>query len=239
MAFLELKNLTKEYTRGRSDFKAVNAVNLRIDEGDYINIIGRSGSGKTTLLNLMSGMVSPSEGEVLIEGESLFAKDDEGLSRIRNEKIGYIPQGISTLPNLNVLDNIVLPFFLNKREGDVYGRARNLLKLLNIRDLEYAYPKELSGGELRRVLIARSLINQPKILMADEATADLDVHNTAEVMELFKRINEDEGVALVLVSHELDLLSYGKSIYTMDGGILNPGNILTSPQGIGTSSPLK
>ncbi len=227
MSLLEIKAVTKEYNRGRGKFNAVDSVSLSVEKGDYINIIGRSGSGKTTLLNLISGMVSLSSGDVLIEGNSISSKSDEELSMIRNEKIGYIPQGMSALPNLNVIDNIVLPFFLYKREGDPYGRARKLLQLLNIRDLEYAYPNELSGGENRRVLIARSLINQPSILMADEATADLDVLNTKEVMEMFKKINEEEGVALILVSHELDLLNYGKKIYTMKDGVMTEGNQLT------------
>ncbi len=227
MSLLEIKEVTKKYNRGRGTFNAVDSVSLSLEKGDYVNIIGRSGSGKTTLLNLISGMVSLSSGDVLIDGKSIASKSDEELSRIRNEKIGYIPQGMSTLPNLNVIDNIVLPFFLYKREGDPYGRARKLLQLLNIRDLEYAYPNELSGGEQRRVLIARSLINQPSILMADEATADLDVLNTKEVMEMFKKINEEEGVALILVSHELDLLTYGKKIYTMEDGVLKDGNQLS------------
>ncbi len=226
MSLLEIKEVTREYSRGRGKFNAVDSVSLSVEKGDYINIIGRSGSGKTTLLNLISGMVSLSSGDVLIDGESIAKKSDEELSRIRNEKIGYIPQGMSALPNLNVIDNIVLPFFLYKRDGDPYGRARKLLQLLNIRDLEYSYPNELSGGENRRVLIARSLINQPSILMADEATADLDVLHTKEVMEMFKKINEEENVALILVSHELDLLSYGKRIYTMKDGVLSEGNQL-------------
>ncbi len=227
MSLLEIKEVTKEYSRGRRTFNAVNSISLTLEKGDYINIIGRSGSGKTTLLNLISGMVSLTSGDVLIDGISINSKTDEELSKLRNEKIGYIPQGMSTLPNLNVIDNIVLPFFLYKRDGDPYGRARKLLQLLNIRDLEYAYPNELSGGEQRRVLIARSLINQPSILMADEATADLDVMNTKEVMEMFRRINEDEGVTLILVSHELDILNYGKKVYTMKDGVLSEGNQLS------------
>ncbi len=226
MSLLEIKEVTKEYSRGRGKFNAVDSVSLSLEKGDYINIIGRSGSGKTTLLNLISGMITATSGDVLIDGQSITKKSDDELSKIRNEKVGYIPQGMSTLPNLNVIDNIVLPFFMYKREGDPYGRARKLLQLLNIRDLEFAYPSELSGGENRRVLIARSLINQPSILMADEATADLDVVNTKEVMEMFKRINEEEDVALILVSHELDLLSYGKRIYTMKDGVLTEGNAL-------------
>ncbi len=227
MALLEINNITKTYKRGHNEFNAVNSVNLTIEKGDYINIIGRSGSGKTTLLNLISGMVSASSGEVKIDGELISKKSDKELSKIRNKKIGYIPQGLATLPNLNVIENVVLPFFLYKREGDVYGRARKLLQMLNIRDLEQSYPNELSGGELKRVLIARALINQPDILMADEATADLDVMNTKEVMEMFKKINEDEGVSLILVSHELDLLNYGKKVYTMQDGNLKEGNLLS------------
>ncbi len=227
MPLLELENITKEYKRAKSSFKAVNEVNLVIEKADYINIIGRSGSGKTTLLNLISGLVKASSGDVRLNGESIINKNDDEISFIRNDKIGYIPQGMATLPNLNVIDNIVLPFFLYKRDGDPYGKARKLLQMLNIRDLEHAYPKELSGGEQKRVLIARALINDPDILMADESTADLDVINTKEVMEMFKRINE-EGVSLILVSHELDLLSYGKKIYTMDEGRISEGNTLVN-----------
>ncbi len=225
MSVLEIKNLVKEYPRGHSVFNAVNDVNLTLEEGDYINIIGRSGSGKTTLLNMISGMISPTKGEIFVNGENIAGQSDLFLSKLRNETVGYIPQGVATLPNLNVIDNIVLPFFMYKRDGDPFGRARKLLDMLNIRHLEAAYPKELSGGEQRRVLIARSLINSPKILMADEATADLDVENTKEVMGLFKKINED-GVTLILVSHEMDLLSYGKKTYTMREGALLEGNHL-------------
>lgn len=226
MPILQLNNLTKEYLRGSLKFNAVDSVNFTLEKGDYINIIGRSGSGKTTLLNLISGIVKPSAGEILVENENIIDKDDIYLSVLRNEKIGYIPQGITTLANLNVIDNVVLPFFLFKREGDPYGKAVKLLEMLGIKHLKYAYPNELSGGEERRVLIARSLINSPEILMADEATAGLDIENTKEVMNLFKSINE-KGISLILVSHEIDLLSYGKKTYTMKDGKLLEGNQLT------------
>ncbi len=220
---IELKDLVKEYTRGNGrKFNAVDSVSLNVEKGDYLTIIGRSGSGKSTLINMLSGMITPTSGSIKIAGEEITGKSDKEISFLRNELIGFIPQGTATLPNLTVLDNIVLPFFLYKREGDPYGKAMLLMEKLGIKDLAKAYPKSLSGGELRRCLIARALMNDPKLLIADEPTGDLDVENTKEVMEMFRQINAD-GVTVIVVSHELDTLEYGKKIYTMADGSLLEG----------------
>lgn len=218
---IKISKLNKEYIRGSRSFSAVNNVDLIVNEGDFINIIGRSGSGKSTLINMVAGMISPTSGEIEIEGIKLSDKTDDEISFIRNQTIGFIPQGTALLPNLNIMDNVCLPFFLYKREGDVYGRAMALLQLLGIDNLSESYPKELSGGEQRRVLIARSLINSPKILIADEPTSDLDIENTKQVMELFSKINK-EGTTLMIVSHELDTLAYGNRVVSMsDGNLTN------------------
>lgn len=220
---VEVNNLVKEYKRGSgSSFNAVDNVSLQIEKGGYITIIGRSGSGKTTLLNMLAGMITATRGDIKIAGKEISGKTDEELSFIRNDLIGFIPQGTATMPNLTVIDNVILPFFLYKRDGDPYGKGRILLKKLGIEHLADTYPKHLSGGELRRVLIARALMNSPKILIADEPTGDLDVENTREVMELFREINA-EGTTVILVSHELDTLEYGKKVYTMIDGRLVEG----------------
>jgi putative ABC transport system ATP-binding protein len=221
MGLLEFKELTKEYKRGGRAFNAVNSVSLSVEPGDFISIIGRSGSGKTTLLNMGAGLLHPTGGSVFFDGRDIYRLGDKDISFLRNEKIGYVPQGQSLLSNFTVFDNVCIPWFLFKREGDVEGRAFILLEKVGISHLAASYPRELSGGEMRRAAIARSLINQPRLLIADEPTGDLDVQTTAEIMRLFSRIAE-EGTAVLIVTHELDTLNYGNKTYSMDAGNLSP-----------------
>ncbi|MDR0663277.1 MAG: ABC transporter ATP-binding protein [Spirochaetaceae bacterium] len=221
MGLLEFKELCKEYRRGGRAFNAVNRANLSVEPGDFISIIGRSGSGKTTLLNMGAGLLKPTGGSVFFEGHDIHRLNDEEISFFRNEKIGYVPQGQSLLSNFTVFDNVCIPWFLFKREGDAEGRAFILLEKVGISHLAASYPRELSGGEMRRAAIARALINSPRILIADEPTGDLDVQTTAEIMRLFKAIAE-EGTAVLIVTHELDTLDYGNKTYTMDAGNLSP-----------------
>jgi putative ABC transport system ATP-binding protein len=219
MGLLELKELTKEYKRGGRTFNAVNQVSLSLEPGDFISIIGRSGSGKSTLLNMSAGLLRPTGGAVLFEGNDIHRLKDKEISFLRNEKIGYVPQGQSLLSNFTVFDNVCIPWFLFKREGDVEGRAFILLEKVGISHLAASYPRELSGGEMRRAAIARSLINEPRLLIADEPTSDLDAETTAEIMGLFSRI-AGEGTAVLIVTHELDTLNYGNRTYAMDAGNL-------------------
>jgi len=217
---LELSNLTKEYKRGAGNFNAVDNVNLSVQKGDFISIIGRSGSGKSTLLNMSAGLIVPTSGNVLFEGTDIFTLNDKKISFLRNEKIGYVPQGQSLLSNYTVLENVCLPWFLSKRSGTPAKRAFSLLEKTGISALCESFPKELSGGELRRVAIARSLINSPSLLIADEPTNDLDSETTEEVMKLLGEI-AGEGTAVLIVTHELDTLSYGNKTYVMNNGNLS------------------
>jgi putative ABC transport system ATP-binding protein len=221
MGLLELNDLTKEYKRGARAFNAVNHVSLSVEPGDFISITGRSGSGKSTLLNMSAGLLRPTAGTVLFDGDDIHRLNDRELSLLRNEKIGYVPQGQSLLSNFTVFDNVCIPWFLFKREGDVEGRAFILLEKVGISHLAASYPRELSGGEMRRVSIARSLINEPRLLIADEPTGDLDAATTADIMNLFSRIAR-EGTAVLIVTHELDTLHYGNKTYSMDAGNLSP-----------------
>ena len=220
MGLLELKELTKEYRRGGRAFNAVNRVSLSVEPGDFISITGRSGSGKTTLLNMSAGLLRPTAGTVLFEGIDIHGLNDKAISFLRNEKTGYVPQGQSLLSNLSVFDNVCIPWFLFRREGDVEGRAFILLEKVGISHLAASYPRELSGGEMRRAAIARSLINEPRLLIADEPTGDLDAETTAEIMGLFSRI-AGEGTAVLIVTHELDTLDYGNKTYSMNAGNLS------------------
>ncbi|MDR2344178.1 MAG: ABC transporter ATP-binding protein [Spirochaetaceae bacterium] len=221
MGLLELNELSKEYRRGGTAFNAVNRANLSVDPGDFISIVGRSGSGKTTLLNMCAGLLIPTAGRVFFEGEDIHRLDDREASFLRNEKIGYVPQGQSLLSNFSVFDNVSIPWFLFRRDGDVEGRAFALLEKVGISHLAGSYPRELSGGEMRRVAIARALINEPRLLIADEPTGDLDIRTTAEIMGLFSRIAKG-GTAVLIVTHELDTLNYGNKTYSMEAGTLLP-----------------
>jgi len=220
MGLLELRELTKEYKRGNRAFNAVNGVNVSVERGDFISITGRSGSGKSTLLNMSAGLLKPTAGTVLFDGQDIFSLTDISISRIRNEKIGFVPQGQSLLSNFTVLENVCIPWFLFKREGEPEERAFSLLEKTGIDHLAASYPKELSGGEMRRVAIARALINNPALLIADEPTGDLDAETTADIMRLLSAVAK-ERTAVLIVTHELDTLSYGNKVYSMNGGNLS------------------
>lgn len=221
MGLLELRELTKEYKRGQRAFNAVNSVNLSVERGDFISIIGRSGSGKSTLLNMSAGLLKPTTGTVFFDGQDIFGLTDRSISLLRNESIGFVPQGQSLLANFTVLENVCIPWFLFKREGEPEQRALSLLEKTGIDHLAASYPKELSGGEMRRVAIARALINKPSLLIADEPTSDLDAETTADIMKLLGDIAR-EGTAVLIVTHELDTLSYGNKVYAMNSGNLSP-----------------
>ena len=220
MNLINVNNLSKSFRRGERDFFAIDNVSFDVKEKDFINIIGKSGSGKSTLLTLLSAIIEPTSGDILVEGKNLSNMDDEEKSGYRNEFIGYVPQSLGTLPTLNVLDNVRLSYFFKNREGDGVERARMLLDMCGILDLENDFCKNLSGGELKRVLIARALMNEPKILIADEPTSDLDSKTTIEIMNMLKEINE-KGTTIIIVTHDNDLLKYGSRLLEMTDGKLN------------------
>ena len=224
MNLINVNNLSKSFRRGERDFFAIDNVSFDVNEKDFINIIGKSGSGKTTLLTLLSAIIEPTSGDIFMEGKNLSTMDDEEKSGYRNEFIGYVPQSLGTLPTLNVLDNVRLPYFFKKREGNGVERARMLLDMCGILDLENDFCKNLSGGELKRVLIARALMNEPKILIADEPTSDLDSKTTIEIMNMLKEINE-KGTTIIIVTHDNDLLKYGSRLLEMTDGKLNEVSI--------------
>lgn len=224
MNLINVNNLSKSFRRGERDFFAIDNVSFDVNEKDFINIIGKSGSGKSTLLTLLSAIIEPTSGDIFVEGKNFSSMNDEEKSEYRNEFIGYVPQSLGTLPTLNVLDNVRLPYFFKKREGDGVERARMLLDMCGILDLENDFCKNLSGGELKRVLIARALMNEPKILIADEPTSDLDSKTTIEIMNMLKEINE-KGTTIIIVTHDNDLLKYGSRLLEMTDGKLNEVSI--------------
>ena len=218
-SIIKTENLSKSFKRGSNTLFAVKNVNFTLEEGDFVNIIGRSGSGKSTFLNLLSGLLKPTEGKIFAKGKDMSDFSDREISKYRNEVIGFVPQSLGTLPNLNVLENVSLPYYLFKIDDSAYEKAAMLLDEMGILHLKDDFPKNLSGGELKRVLIARSMINSPELLILDEPTSDLDKNTTMEIMDLLKKINS-KGTALIIVTHELDILKYGNTLCQMEDGSL-------------------
>lgn len=223
---LKVENLKKDYLRGNRRIRALQGISLSVEKGDFVHIIGKSGSGKSTLLNLITGLAKPTAGNIELMGQDLLKCKENALCDLRNTHIGVVSQGTASFPNLSVLENVMLPACIHfDKQRDVAGRAMHLLNQLDLKDLANAYPKELSGGEARRMLIARALMNEPSLLIADEPCSDLDAENSKVVLELFRKWNT-EGLTIIMVSHDLDSLDYGNKVYTMVKGELFAGNVL-------------
>lgn len=216
---LQANGVSKVFRREANDISAVRDVSLTLTPGQVTAIVGRSGSGKSTLLNLLAGLLTPTSGHVTLDGQDLYTLSDQELSKIRNQSIGIIPQGQTALPNLTVLQNILLPLGLFPDEKDNTDRGRELLELVGIPHLADAKPATLSGGELRRMSIARAMIRQPKVILADEPTGDLDEENTNAVMSLLRNA-ADSGAAVLLVTHELETLRNADAVFQMKNGVL-------------------
>ena len=217
---LQTHQLSRSFQRSGSAFFAVQDVEMSIDRSDFVFIVGRSGSGKTTLLNLIAGLLEPTSGTVMFNERDITRMTDSEKSHYRNELIGFVPQSLGTLPNLSVIDNVRVPFFLFDRDGDTEGRALSLLEMMGILHLKDEFPNNLSGGEAKRMLIARALMNSPQLLIADEPTANLDAETAAGVMHAVKEINR-LGTAVLIVTHDTAILAPQCTTYRMDGGHLS------------------
>ncbi len=225
-AVLELRSVSKSYAAGRSaPIDALREVSLAVDEGDFVVLTGRSGSGKTTLLNVTTGLTRPTGGTALLAGTDIWALADADRTRLRNESVGFVFQFPSLVPSLNLLENVALPSTFRADGGrrgthaaDAHARAFELLALVGLSDRSGAHPCELSAGQQQRVVIARSLINRPAVLVADEPTSNLDAVTEAEIVSLFRRINDEEGATVLMVTHGSDLVSCGKRHVDMASG---------------------
>ena len=217
------ENISRRYMRKTEEanyFYAVSPVSLRLESGKLTVLMGRSGSGKTTLLHMLSGLLRPTEGRVLLEETDLYALEDAKLSRLRNARFAVIPQGRSAVETLSVLENILLPGMLygdGKPNADAEKKARQLMAELGIEGLAEARPAELSGGELRRMAIIRTLTHRADFVFADEPTGDLDDENTERVLNLLRK-TADEGAGVLLVTHESEALSRADEVWRMDAG---------------------
>ena len=211
---IKLENVEKYY----GGHKVLNGINLIIQKGEFISVMGSSGSGKSTLLNLIGGMDRPEKGSVIVNGENISAFTDEKLTLYRRKKIGFIFQFFNLLPNITVFENISMPLLLNGSEDR--ERVLNYIKRVNLDGKEDKYPYQLSGGEQQRVAIARALIHEPEIILADEPTGSLDSETGRKIMGLVQELTEEMNKTVILVTHESYIAEYADRTVRIKDGVV-------------------
>lgn len=219
---LSCRALRKEYVTERGEVAAVAGIDLDVAAGRYAAIIGRSGSGKSSLMAMIGGLSRPSKGQVLVDGTDIWSLSENELAAFRNRRIGYVFQFASLLPTLRLVDNVALPAMLGRRgtQSATYTRAAALLGQMGLGDHLDAYPGEVSAGEQRRAVIARALINEPTLILADEPTSDLDEQTEIEIMDELLAVNRERGTTLILVTHNLALARQAEQIVHIAHGTI-------------------
>lgn len=224
---LKANKISKWFLRNRGEtnrFFALNETDFTLKEGELLVIYGSSGSGKSTLINVISGLLTPSSGNVTVGETDIFNLDDLSISKFRNENFGIVPQGQTAINSLTVLENVLLPYTLYHTQEDdkftaVRERAEIFLEKMGILELANVMPTELSGGELRRMAVSRALINNPSIIIADEPTSDLDDENSSVVLSIFREL-ADSGKSVLIITHDKEVFSYADKIFKMKNGSL-------------------
>tara|TARA_Y100001958_G_scaffold71104_1_gene47991 strand:- start:275 stop:949 length:675 start_codon:yes stop_codon:yes gene_type:complete len=216
---LNSKNLIKSYQNGDKRLVVLNGINIKLETGTMTTIIGESGSGKSTLLNVLSSLDKFDSGKLLIENENIRYLNEKKLSSFRNEKIGFIFQFHHLLPDFTILENVLMPLWIKNGFGQ-YERPLELLSDFGLLKIKDKYPAEVSGGERQRVAIIRSIVNEPKILFADEPSGNLDEKNSTKLIDLFKRINRDFNTTILLTTHNPSIAKVGKKVYELKSGVL-------------------
>ncbi|MEO5356648.1 MAG: ABC transporter ATP-binding protein [Nitrospirae bacterium YQR-1] len=223
MSFIETIDVTKIYRMGDVDVCALDGVSLTINRGEFTFLMGPSGSGKTTAMNLLGCLDKPTSGKYFLDGADVENLNKDSLSKLRNEKIGFVFQGFNLLPRTSALENVELPMlYMGLPQMERRERAMAALNRVGLTGREHHHPNQLSGGQQQRVAIARALVNNAPLILADEPTGNLDTKTSVEVLELFKALNEDSGITIIIVTHEPDIAAYGKRIIRfLDGKILS------------------
>jgi ABC-type lipoprotein export system ATPase subunit len=221
MPQLIVEKVTKNFAVGETTLHAVESASFQVERGEFISIMGHSGSGKTTLLSIVGGISRPSSGRVLFNGSDIFSLDSDGLSEYRCEKVGFVFQFASLLPMLTAKENLLLPVGFHTRRlpaADAEKKALELLELVGLSDKADVYPSQISGGQQRRIAIARAFMNGPEMILADEPTGDLDEETEAEVMRFFMMMNEQHRITFLMVTHNSDLAKQTRRRMKMQNG---------------------
>ncbi|MES2309659.1 MAG: ABC transporter ATP-binding protein [Verrucomicrobiota bacterium] len=231
MPIIHLKNITKLYRIGDQEIRALQGVNLEINEGEYLTIVGPSGSGKSTLMQLVGCLDIPSTGSLLLDGVDISKASNSTLSKLRNEKIGFVFQSFNLLPRLNVLENVELPMiYAQVTAKERRKRALHAIESVGLQERVQNRPSQLSGGQCQRVAIARALVNHPRIILADEPTGALDSKTGADILQLFSQLHQN-GHTMVIVTHDLKIAAQAPRQVALRDGIVEKDTSLTSPVG--------
>ncbi|MGB3943740.1 MAG: ABC transporter ATP-binding protein [Methanothrix sp.] len=225
-AILQASGLTKIYRRGREEIRALKEVDFSVEEGEFVSIIGPSGSGKTALLNVIGCLDTPTRGRVILDGTETTKMKERDLVRLRRDKIGFVFQQFYLIPTLTARENIELPLLFSRKGNR--RRIEEILDMVGLSDRGDHLPGQLSGGEMQRVAIGRALVNDPKIILADEPTGNLDSATSKMIFELFGDLNES-GLTLVIVTHNLDLARQAEKMYTLRDGQMAGCEMLAFP----------
>ncbi len=218
--FIELIDVTKIYSQGENPVVALDHVHLNISKGEFLAITGKSGCGKSTLINIIGGLDSPDQGRVMINNEDISSMDDRRLTLYRRDRVGIIFQFFNLLPILDLEENIALPYLLREGANPRPDRIEQLLRETGLYERRHHHPHELSGGEMQRVAICRALINDPEIILADEPTGNLDSASGKQVLDILRRLREERGKTIVLVTHSQEGASIADRVVRMSDGKL-------------------
>ena len=218
---IEGKNIVKDFELGNTTTRVLKDVSIKVLKGEFVSIMGQSGSGKSTLLYILGGLDTPTRGTVSMNGIDISKFNDEKMSKIRRQKIGFVFQFYNLIPNLNVEENIMLPLLLDgKKTRDYRKQLDEILEVVGLTDRRKHTPRELSGGQQQRVAIARALIGNPEILFADEPTGNLDSATGAEIMDLLRAINRDSGQTILMVTHSPEAAKSSNRVITVKDGMI-------------------
>jgi len=217
---IELVDLTKTYLLGDIEVNALRGVNLTIDRGEFVAVMGASGSGKSTLMNMLGCLDRPTSGRYILEGEDVARLNESELATIRSRRVGFVFQNFNLLSRTSTLENVELPLFYSAWTSDGESRAADMVKLVGLAGREQSHPNQLSGGQQQRVAIARALVNRPSILLADEPTGNLDSTNSAEIMEVLTKLNREQGITVIVVTHDPDVAADADRVVTFRDGVI-------------------
>jgi putative ABC transport system ATP-binding protein len=218
--FVELSDVTKIYRQGNSPVVALDHLHLKISKGEFVAVTGKSGCGKSTLINIIGGLDSPDQGQVLINGDDITQMDDQRLTLFRRDRIGIIFQFFNLLPILSLEENIALPHLLKGNSNALGEKIDHLLREMDLIERKHHKPHELSGGEMQRVAICRALINDPELILADEPTGNLDSASGKQVLEILRRLKDEEGKTILLVTHSQEGAAIADRVLRMQDGKL-------------------